>query len=215
VTPQTATWTGEFGRAYTDRNLYSPNGLDDHYQRMFGVTRSALNAEFLADVPREARILEVGCNAGNQLLALWGAGFSNLTGLEIQPYAAELARARVPGAEIVVGSALELPFPDGAFDLVVTNGVLIHIAPSDLPRVLSEIVRCSRALVWGAEYYSPEPVEVNYRGHTDLLWKRDFAAAYRALGLVLRRERRLSHADGSGLVDAMFLLARAPHEGAR
>jgi len=35
--------------------------------------------------------------------------------------------------------------------------------------------RSSRRLILVAEYYNPTPVAVPYRGHTDRLFKRDFA----------------------------------------
>ena len=43
---------------------------------------SELNQRFLADIPRNARILEVGCNEGNQLCALQEMGFQNLYWIE-------------------------------------------------------------------------------------------------------------------------------------
>ena len=69
-TEQIHTWSGDFGREYTDRNTFTPSELDELYRRNYGVTRTALNQRFLADIPRDARILEVGCNMGNQLLIL-------------------------------------------------------------------------------------------------------------------------------------------------
>lgn len=54
---QIRTWSGDFGREYTDRNTYSPAELDELYRRNYGIARSELNQRFLADIPRDAFIL--------------------------------------------------------------------------------------------------------------------------------------------------------------
>ena len=177
-TEQIRTWTGDFGREYTDRNAYTPSELDDLYRRNYGITRSEVNERFLKDIPRDARILEVGCNMGTQLLVLQQMGFVNLHGIEIQSYALERARQRLPQAQLTEASAFAIPYVDGHFDLVFTSGVLIHISPADLHKALAEIHRCTRRWIWGFEYYATETTEVVYRGHNSLLWKTDFARTY-------------------------------------
>ncbi|MFZ0585383.1 MAG: pseudaminic acid biosynthesis-associated methylase [Candidatus Sulfotelmatobacter sp.] len=208
-TPQTSQWTGDFGRAYTDRNTLTTKELDSLYWRNHGVTRRELNERFLQPIPRDARILEVGCNCGNQLLMLQEMGFTNLWGVEVQSYALESGRARVPGVQLAQASALDLPYEDGYFDLVFTSGVLIHISPANLPRALDEIHRCARIWIWGLEYYAPEVTEVNYRGHDDLLWKMDYGKRYldRFGELDLVQEQRLPYLNSTN-VDTMYLLKR-------
>lgn len=208
-TAQIKTWTGDFGREYTDRNTYSPEELDELYRRNYGITRSALNEKFLSEVPRDARILEVGCNMGTQLLALQQMGFHNLHGIEIQSYALERAQARLPEAVLTQASAFAIPHEDRFFDLVFTSGVLIHIAPADLSKALAEIHRCARTWIWGFEYYAPETTEVVYRGREALLWKTDFARAYLQLfeDLELVREERFRYLENEN-VDTGFLLRR-------
>jgi pseudaminic acid biosynthesis-associated methylase len=208
-TPQKERWAGDFGRAYTDRNTLSGAQLDSLYRTNYGITRGQLNETFLRDIPRDAHILEVGCNSGNQLLLLQEMGFANLWGAELQSYALQLARARLPGAELSQASALDLPFEGGEFDLVFTSGVLIHIAPADLPLALDEIHRCAKTWIWGLEYYASEVTQVNYRGHDDLLWKMDYAKRYldRFGDFELVREQRLPYLSSSN-VDTMYLLKR-------
>lgn len=208
-TAQLEHWRSDFGRAYTDRNSLTPDALDALYRRNYGIGRRELNQRFLVDMPRTARILEVGCNEGNQLCALREMGFENLYGIEIQDYALRKAQARLEGAQFAVATAFEIPYPDGFFDLVFTSGVLIHIAPADLPRALREIHRCARGFIWGHEYYAPQPMEVPYRGHEELLWKMDYARLYLDLfdDLDLVREERLPYLQDAN-VDSMFLLAR-------
>jgi pseudaminic acid biosynthesis-associated methylase len=105
-------------------------------------------------------------------------GFQNLYGIEIQDYALRKARARLEDAQLALATAFEIPYPDGFFDLVFTSGVLIHVAPADLPKALREIHRCAGGFIWGLEYYSPQPMEVTYRGHERLLWKMNYTRLY-------------------------------------
>ncbi len=209
MTDQISRWTGTFGREYTDRNDHTPRQLDKFYQNTYGKTRSELNQRFLKNLPRNAPILEVGCNVGTQLLLLKEMGFTDLSGVEIQEYALQRAQERLGDGKILQASALSIPFPDQQFELVFTSGVLIHIAPADLPIAMREIHRCTKKWVWGMEYYAPQMEEIVYRDNHNLLWKADYARLYQhhCPGLALVREEDISYLEG-GNVDSMFLLER-------
>lgn len=210
-TQQMAIWAGDFGAQYTDRNNMSAEELELCYQQDYGITRAAMNTQFLGDLPRDLRILEVGTNIGNQLLVLRGMGFENLVGIELQRYAVGCAKQRTFDCGILQGSIFDIPFKDRYFDLVFTSGVLIHIAPADLPAALSEVVRCTRRYVWGFEYWAPEDTTVTYRGSADLLWKADYAAHYlkQFPDLRMLKERRYPYVRQPDMTDSMFLLERA------
>ena len=53
--------------------------------------------------------------------------------------------------------------------------MLIHIDPRLLPKVYQKLYEASSRYICLIEYYNPIPVEVEYRGHRDKLFKRDFA----------------------------------------
>jgi pseudaminic acid biosynthesis-associated methylase len=209
MTDQVRRWAGTFGREYTDRNDQTPRQLDEFYQNTYGKTRSELNQRFLENVPRNAPILEVGCNVGTQLLLLKEMGFTDLSGVEIQEYALHRAQERLGDAKILQASALSIPFPDQQFELVFTSGVLIHIAPADLPIAMREIHRCTKKWVCGMEYYAQQMEEIVYRDNRNLLWKADYARLYQhhCADLELVREEDIPNLEG-GNVDSMFLLER-------
>jgi len=210
TTEQISVWTGAFGREYTERNRFDDDALNRLYQMRYGRTRDDINQDWLGHLPRDIRILEVGANIGNQLRALQRLGFKQLYGIEIQRYCVDEAKKLHPGIDIVEASGFDIPFKDRWFDLVFTNNVLIHIAPDDLPRLLSEIHRVSRDYVMGMEYYAAEVTEISYHGHTNLLWKADYAALYRKIvpALVTVREELFPMQDEPGKMDKMFLLRR-------
>lgn len=167
MTHQLDVWKGAFGQAYTDRN-------QEDWQLRVEPWREMLRGLSLE------RVLEVGCNRGSNLRALaevLGDGPA-IVGIEPNPYALQLARAASNRIGVLSGDAFELPFKDGYFDLAFTAGVLIHIALPDLHRALAEIYRVSRRYVLAIEYFDEAETVIPYRGHEDLLWKRNFLKAY-------------------------------------
>jgi pseudaminic acid biosynthesis-associated methylase len=210
TTEQIRMWTGTFGKEYTDRNTFTLEQLDEVYRKSYGMAATELCEEFLGDLDRSIKILEVGTNIGNNLRILQRMGFKHLYGIEINNYAIEHAKANTTGINIIQASALDIPFKDSYFDLVFTFGVLIHISPADIKQAFSEIHRCSKKYIWGFEYYADEYTEVPYRGHSELMWKADFMKLYlQQFGdLELVKERRLKYLDNDN-VDAMYLLKKA------
>lgn len=184
-TSQLALWRSEFGRDYTDRN-------DRELPERVASWRRLL------DGIAPARVLEVGCNVGWNLEYLRRLGAGELYGVEPQAYAVERARRRGPAFGVVQGTAFDLPFRDGWFDLAFTSGVLIHIAGEQIGAALDEIYRVSRRWIVAIEYDHPTEQEVRYRGHAAALWKRDHGALWQARYPSLRRVRRLvlGAADG-------------------
>ena len=208
-TRQTKVWQGKFGQEYTDRNALSLEEMESLHMRHYGISRTQMNLRFLPDISPSLRILEVGCNIGNQLLCLQKAGFTNLYGIELQRYAVEVARVRTEGINIIQGSAFDLPFKDEYFELIFTSGLLIHISPTDIRKVVDEIHRCTREYIWGFEYYADEYQKVNYRRQSDLLWKTDFVKLWLKdfPSLELIEEERFKYLKNDN-IDTMFLLRK-------
>lgn len=210
-TDQMKKWHGEFGKEYTDRNARTLKQVAASYAERYGegVTPTKLKGGFIGHFSRSMRILEVGSNVGNQLLWLQAMGFKNLYGIELQSYAVELSKSRTKNIDIITGSAFDIPFKDGFFDLVFTDGVLIHISPSDIVQALKEIYRCTNKYIWGFEYYADEYTEIPYRQRHNLMWKADFARLYQNQfpDLELEKEKRLKYLNNDN-VDSMFLLKK-------
>lgn len=168
INEQVSFWRGAFGDDYADRNDASAEALASRtamWQRIL---------DPLADPPRS--ILEVGANIGLNMRALSKFSDADLYAVEPGEKAREILAnmgALKPG-NIIDATASALPFDDVSMDLVFTSGVLIHIAPDDLLPACREMYRVSGRYIACAEYFNPVPVEIEYRGNTGFLWKRDF-----------------------------------------
>jgi pseudaminic acid biosynthesis-associated methylase len=177
-TQQIKFWSGDFGKEYTDRNSRSQEEWDKFYIDYYGITKISMNLEFIGNFDKNSKILEVGSNTGMQLVGLQRQGYNNLFGIELQAYAVERAKEFTQNINLIQGSGFDIPFKDNYFDIVCTNGVLIHIAPNDHLKIMSEMVRCSKKYIWGFEYYADSVTNINYRGNEGFLWKADFAEIF-------------------------------------
>jgi len=171
LTKQEQMWSSNFGVEYNKRNDWDYKELNEVYKKYYGVERSIMNTEFLDSLPRDIRILEVGSNYGIILKSLEEMGFTNLYGVELQWDGVLTVKQRFPKYQVLQASGLDLPFKNGYFDLVYTSGVLIHINPENLPKFMSEMVRCSKKYIWGFEYYADKVTEIPYHNNANLMWK--------------------------------------------
>ena len=163
-TEQEAFWAGNFGTDYIGRNDSDP--------LLF--SKVAMWSKMLKAANGVTSARELGCNIGLNLLALNKLQPAmRLSGYEINAEAAKIA-TEMGIADIHTGSILE-PITDAPVDLTFTVGVLIHINPDHLGAVYENLVQGSNRYVLVAEYYNPAPVAIPYRGHSDRLFKRDFA----------------------------------------
>ena len=67
--------------------------------------------------------------------------------------------------------------------MVLVKGLLIHLNPNKLQKVYKTIYKSCKpsGYILIAEYYSPKPTMVIYRGESNKLFKRDFAGEFVSL----------------------------------
>ena len=113
--------------------------LDDRHWWYRG-RRRIIRAELdRLPLPADASVLDAGCGSGRTLEEL--SPYGDVYGIELDPGAADVARARGRG-EVQIGRLEELPWEDGRFDLITCLDVIEH-TPDD--RVtLRELRRVSR-----------------------------------------------------------------------
>lgn len=117
----------------------------------------------------DRRILDVGCGRGSGLVQLeeWGARRDRLAGIDLLPDRVDEARARLAGADLRVGDASALPWPDAHFDIVCQATVFSSILDDTLQdRVAAEMRRVLRpdgVIVW-YDFRYDNPANPHVRG---------------------------------------------------
>lgn len=164
-TPQEEFWAGNFGDEYISRNE-SPELLASNLKFF---------SKALERLERPKSIIEFGANIGMNLIAIKYL-FPNIIikGIEINNNAAKELAKLIGEKNIFQGSIFDYPVTE-QFELSMIKGVLIHINPEMLQVVYKKLYDSSSKYILIGEYYNPSPVNINYRGHNDRLFKRDFA----------------------------------------
>jgi len=164
-TEQESFWAGQFGAEYIDRNK--------------GDLLLAANLNFFTQALKQAgqisSCLEFGANIGMNLRAL-KLLYPNmqLEGIEINPDTAKELASWLGEGNVFNGSILDWSATKQV-ELSLIKGVLIHINPEVLGDIYEKLYAASSKFILVCEYYNSSPVAISYRGHTDRLFKRDFA----------------------------------------
>ena len=169
-TQQEDFWAGEFGDEYISRN-------SGDKQLAMKMMQWSTYLRTLKITDKLTSCIEFGPNIGLNLKVI-GTLIPGIEmrGVEINSKAVAECR-KIPNVEVIQGSILDY-VPDKKFDLAFTSGVLIHIAPEELDNVYRKLYESSNKFVFMVEYYNPTPVEIEYRGNTGKLFKRDFAGEF-------------------------------------
>lgn len=87
---------------------------------------------------RRPRLADIGCGTGWYLQKLRPM-CSDVVGVDISSAMLAQAAMRLPDVEFLEADVQQLPFDDGAFDIVLSTRVLSHV--NDIGRALSELTR--------------------------------------------------------------------------
>jgi spore coat polysaccharide biosynthesis protein SpsF len=164
-TEQEEFWASEFGNEYIGRNK-----SDELLASNLNFFSKAFN-----QLGRPNSLIEFGANIGMNLRAI-KLLFPKVkvSGIEINKNA-EKELADLIGKENTFNGSIFDYESNEKFDVSLIKTVLIHINPEMLSVVYEKLYRASNKYILICEYYNPSPVTVNYRGHNDRLFKRDFA----------------------------------------
>lgn len=112
-------------------------GWADHWAPLGAPAREAV----LGAVDVDGSLLDIGCGSG-ELCALAAERGARVSGMDVAAELVEIARQRVPEADLRVGPAERLPWPDDSFDVVTAINVLQFTA--DFLTALTEAGRVTR-----------------------------------------------------------------------
>jgi SAM-dependent methyltransferase len=184
----------------------------------------------LEDLPREGRVLDVGCGGGSVAKAVKAERPGlEVHGCDVSRSALDVARIVPAGVDFKVSTAEKLPYEDGCFDAVWIFDVLEHV--DDPAVVLREV---ARVLKPGGRFHIVLPLEgqprtlyqlvgcgtrwtakVRHGGHIQIFSARRFSLLATECGLPVLRTRWSYHALLQVLDLAYFtyLDRRGPVEG--
>ena len=119
------------------------SGRDTEFADRWAATLAERRAEPVS-------VLEFACGSANDYRAFVDQGlarFLDYQGIDLTPKNVANAKRRFPGARFEVGDVLALPYPDGAFDVVIASDLFEHLALEDMEKALDEAGRLARRAV--------------------------------------------------------------------
>ncbi len=142
------------------------NGCED-----FGDLDASLLFINRLDIPKESKILEIGCAVGNLCNELSKMNFTDITGIDISDAAINYGKNKYPHLNISSYEGINLNFSDETFDILLSFDVVEHITDIDshfqeavkilrpsgryifqTPNILSnsvfETIRCKGKMTW-------------------------------------------------------------------
>jgi arsenite methyltransferase len=134
------------GRAGLEGQKYDPAVLRELPKDVLASYCGVGNPFSLGPINRDEAVLDIGCGAGVDTLvaAIMVDSEGRVTGIDLIPEMLKRARTNLEKTSLKnvtfqEGSAEQLPFPDGTFDVVISNGVF-NLIP-DKTKALREVFR--------------------------------------------------------------------------
>lgn len=122
-------WTGEGAAPPASRDFFN----EHRSVYLADCFAGRMDERIFPDIPRDARVLDLGCGIGFWLVEFWERGFRNIVAADLSSTSLEIARKRCDlfgvEAEFSVQNAEATTFPRESFDHVNCQGV-IHHTPS-------------------------------------------------------------------------------------
>ena len=175
-------WWQQHGGQSWQEELESRRKDQPHYDK-----QEAFLRQYVGGL-RRPRVLDFGCGYGRHIAYLRTLSDVEIYGVDQSPSMVQSIATYTGDAEFATQRALlieprgRLPFPDKFFDLVFTSEVLIHIAETDLPGVIQEILRVARHRILHIENTNTTESKLSNSQHGGC-WVHDLVATYRELGI--------------------------------
>lgn len=125
-------------RYYTEIERYDWVDVTDHFkgvESIFHWNRMRVMLRLAGRFGDKLPIIDIGCGTGLILRKLPQCSI----GLDINPWAIEMARKHAPNSELVIADAENIPFRSSSFYTVVCTEMLEHVPSPEL--ALNEIYR--------------------------------------------------------------------------
>lgn len=152
-------YDGELWNKYTDDNKDHPHDEVSKFLYFVFVTLGA------------KKILEAGCNIGNNLAKI--PKDFEIHAIDLNEQAIDIAKKKYPYITFKIGNLNKISYPDSFFDLVFTRNVLIHVPKNEVDDILKQLLRVSKKWIINIEYFGKDGEMINWKRGDDLLWYRN------------------------------------------
>ncbi len=128
-------------------------------------------------------VLEIGSNIGLNIHYLRKIDKNNKIKIDVVEINRKICEILIKKKELKINQIINEDIINlktkNQYNLVFTVGVLIHIDPKNLTKVVNKIISLSNKYILIVEYFSHKPTKVeNYNGKNNLLFKRDFGKLF-------------------------------------
>jgi len=96
--------------------------------------------DFIKLLPKNSRILEIGCTGGRDAKKFVQRGFKVIA-IDLVEIFLKEARKKVPQAEFIKMDMTKLKFPNNYFDAIWANAILLHLKREDVLKTLRGFYR--------------------------------------------------------------------------
>jgi ubiquinone/menaquinone biosynthesis C-methylase UbiE len=130
---------------------------EEFWKKYADENESRYNAEFakftrdLATSLRCTSVLEIGCGTGIDL-RLFPDTFE-INGVDLNDYALNIAKEKLPIANFKIGSITDLPFENSSIDFVFTHKLLNYLDDDTLEKGVAEMYRVAGKYIMNCEIY--------------------------------------------------------------
>lgn len=145
--------------------------------------------EFIKDLHPKT-IFEAGCNYGRELKYL--ESFGKIYGLDFNKTMIKNAKSYIPNGFFLVGSASAIPYISSCFHFVYTIGLLSHVSPNEIKKVIKELVRVSQKDILLIEYLGTRSGRSFVDNVKKFTWIHDYNRLISVLDVNIKYNKKIS-----------------------
>ncbi|MFW9852876.1 MAG: class I SAM-dependent methyltransferase [Candidatus Thorarchaeota archaeon] len=129
----------KLGRDSINKDGYNKIASRYHEERDIFNNKKELDY-FIELLPKEGKILDVGCGTGYGARYMVEKGYS-VIGVDISVSMLEIAKKNVPEAEFIEADMTKLTFPDNSFDGIVSLYAIFHVSREKHEKLFQDLHR--------------------------------------------------------------------------
>jgi SAM-dependent methyltransferase len=167
----------------------------EHAFRTATAHRDALT-ELLADLPAQAKVLDLGAGTGRPTADVLAAAGHDVTGYDVAPKMVEIARAQVPSARFELGDMRELSFAAGTWDAITAFFSMLQLPRAEQETMIGRLaawLKPGGLLLFATVPADVDGVDIVFMGHAlraSSFTADALAGRLRAAGLEIVREEQ-------------------------